>query len=43
MLAGSPLYFFIYQAVWMNLLLALSVVRHNQAARRIAAKIAAAG
>jgi phosphatidylglycerophosphate synthase len=39
MLAGSPIWFFLYQAVWMNLLLAVSVVRHNQAARRIAARI----
>jgi phosphatidylglycerophosphate synthase len=41
MLAGSPLYYFIYQAVALNLLLAISVVRHNQAAQRIAARLAA--
>jgi phosphatidylglycerophosphate synthase len=41
MLAGSPLYYFIYQAVVLNLLLVVSVVRHNQAAERIAARIGA--
>jgi phosphatidylglycerophosphate synthase len=39
MLAGSPLYYFIYQAVVLNLLLVLSVSLHNAAARRIAAEI----
>jgi hypothetical protein len=39
MLAGSPLYFFIYQAVVLNGLLVLSVVEHNRAARRIATKL----
>jgi phosphatidylglycerophosphate synthase len=39
MLAGSPLYYFVYQAVFQNLLLAFSVVQHNQAARRIAEQI----
>jgi phosphatidylglycerophosphate synthase len=39
MLAGSPLYYFIYQAVVLNGLLALSVIEHNRAARRIAAKL----
>jgi phosphatidylglycerophosphate synthase len=39
MLAGSPLYYFIYQALVLNGLLMLSVVEHNRAARRIAAKI----
>lgn len=43
MLAGSPIYYFIYQAVVLNLLLALSVVRHNHAAERIAARIHGAG
>lgn len=37
MLAGSPLYYFFYQAVVLNALLAISVVRHNRAAERIAA------
>jgi phosphatidylglycerophosphate synthase len=41
MLAGSPIWYFIYQAVVLNLLLAVSVVRHNRAAERIAARIAA--
>jgi phosphatidylglycerophosphate synthase len=41
MLAGSPLYYFIYQAVVLNVLLVISVVRHNQAAERIAARIGA--
>lgn len=40
MLAGSPLYYFIYQGVVLNVLLVISVVRHNQAAKRIAARIA---
>jgi phosphatidylglycerophosphate synthase len=42
MLAGSPLYYFVYQAVVLNALLLLSVVEHNRAARRIAARINAA-
>lgn len=41
MLAGSPLYYFLYQAVVLNVLLAVSVKAHNAAARRIAAAIAA--
>lgn len=41
MLAGSPLYYFIYQTVVLNLMLVLSVRLHNAAARRIAAEIAA--
>ena len=40
MLAGSPLYYFIYQAVVLNGLLVFSVVAHNAAAKRIAARIA---
>ena len=40
MLAGSALYYFIYQAVVLNMLLVVSVVRHNRAAERIAARIA---
>lgn len=39
MLAGSPIYYFFYQAVVLNLLLVASVVRHNQAAERIAARV----
>ncbi len=39
MLAGSPLWYFIYQAVLLNALLAASVTMHNAAAKRIAAKI----
>lgn len=41
MIAGTPLYYFLYQAVFLNLLLALSVVLHNRAAKRMAAEIAA--
>lgn len=41
MLAGSPLYYFIYQGVVLNALLVLSVIRHNQAAERIAVRIGA--
>ena len=39
MLAGSPLWYFLYQAVVLNALMAVSVMRHTAAARRIAAKI----
>ena len=39
MLAGSPLWYFAYQTVALNLLLAASVVLHNRAAKRIAARI----
>ncbi|MFT4025341.1 MAG: CDP-alcohol phosphatidyltransferase family protein [Novosphingobium sp.] len=41
MLAGSPLYYMLYQAVALNLLLAVSVVLHNRAAKRMAAEISA--
>ncbi|MBS0474767.1 MAG: CDP-alcohol phosphatidyltransferase family protein [Proteobacteria bacterium] len=41
MLAGSPLWYFIYQAFVLNLLLIVSVRAHNAAARRIAARIGA--
>ena len=40
MLAGSPLYYFVYQTVVLNGLLIVSVAKQNAAARRIAAKIA---
>ena len=40
MLAGSPLWYFIYQAVILNLLMVVSVRMHNAAARRIARRIA---
>lgn len=39
MLAGSPLYYFFYQAAVLNALLVISVVRHNRAAARVAASI----
>ena len=39
MLAGSPLYYFIYQIVVLNGLLIASVAMHNAAARRIASNI----
>lgn len=38
---GSPLYYFLYQAVFLNLLLVLSVVLHNRAAKRMAQAISA--
>ncbi|MFC0589901.1 CDP-alcohol phosphatidyltransferase family protein [Novosphingobium aquiterrae] len=41
MLAGSPLWYFLYQSLVLNLLLAVSVAMHNAAARRIAARIGA--
>jgi phosphatidylglycerophosphate synthase len=41
MLAGSPLWYFLYQAVVLNLLLAASVVLHNRAAKRMAREISA--
>lgn len=41
MIAGSPLYYFLYQAVFLNALLAASVVLHNRAAKRMAAAISA--
>jgi phosphatidylglycerophosphate synthase len=39
MLAGSPLWYFLYQAVFLNVLLAASVVLHNRAAKRMAEDI----
>ncbi len=39
MIAGSPLYYFVYQTVVLNLLLVLSVVLHNRAAKRMAADL----
>jgi phosphatidylglycerophosphate synthase len=41
MLLGSPLWYLLYQAVVLNLLLIVSVKQHNAAARRIAAQIGA--
>ena len=46
MLIGGPgwhgaLYYFVYQAVVLNLLLVWSVRAHNAAAKRIAARIGA--
>jgi len=41
MLAGSPIWYFLYQAVVLNVLLVVSVKMHNAAARRIAAEIGA--
>ncbi|MEJ5976971.1 CDP-alcohol phosphatidyltransferase family protein [Novosphingobium sp. PS1R-30] len=41
MLAGSPIWYFLYQAVVLNVLLVISVKMHNAAARRIAAEIGA--
>jgi hypothetical protein len=39
MLAGGPLWYFIYQAVVLNMLLVVSVVRHNRAAQRIVTRL----
>jgi len=39
MLAGSPLWYFMYKALVLNALLVVSVVAHNRAAQRIAARI----
>ncbi|HET9628952.1 MAG TPA: CDP-alcohol phosphatidyltransferase family protein [Novosphingobium sp.] len=39
MLAGSPLWYFLYQSVLLNGLLAVSVIAHNRAAKRIAARL----
>jgi hypothetical protein len=39
MFAGSPLWYMLYQAVVLNLVLVVSVRMHNAAARRIAAAI----
>ncbi len=41
MFAGSPLWYFVYQAIVLNALLAVSVIAHNRAAKRIAVRIAA--
>ena len=41
MLAGSPLWYFLYQSLALNALLVISVIAHNRAARRIAARIGA--
>ena len=42
MIAGSPLYYFVYQTVVLNLLLVVAVRLHNAAAQRVAARIGAA-
>lgn len=39
MIAGSPLYYFIYQSIVLNLLLVVAVVLHNAAARRVAQRL----
>ncbi len=41
MFAGSPVWYMLYQSIFLNLLLVHSVRAHNAAARRIAAKIGA--
>ena len=43
MFAGSPLYYFLYQTVVLNLLMAVSVQLHNAAAMRTAQRLEAAG
>lgn len=39
MLAGSPLWYFLYQSIVLNAVLVVSVFAHNAAAKRIAQKI----
>ena len=39
MFAGTPLWFFVYQAIVLNGLLVVSVIAHNRAAKRIAARL----
>jgi phosphatidylglycerophosphate synthase len=39
MIAGSPVYYFVYQTVFLNALLVLSVVLHNRAAKRMAGAV----
>ena len=39
MFAGSPLYYFFYQAVVLNVLLAISIRAHNAAWRRVASAV----
>jgi len=39
MLAGSPLWYFLYQSLVLNALLVVSVIAHNRAAKRIGARI----
>ncbi|MFM6830187.1 MAG: CDP-alcohol phosphatidyltransferase family protein [Novosphingobium sp.] len=39
MLAGSPVYYFFYQAVVLNVLLLISVQLHNRAAKRTATRV----
>jgi len=41
MLAGSPLWYFLYQSLVLNALLVVSVIAHNRAAQRIATRIGA--
>lgn len=41
MFAGSPVWYMLYQSIVLNALMVLSVLMHNAAARRIAARIGA--
>lgn len=43
MFAGSPVYYFFYQAIVLNVLMVLSVQLHNRAARRVEGRLDAAG
>ncbi len=43
MIAGSPLWFFVYQALVLNVLMALSLVLHDRAARRIGTRLGQEG
>ncbi|MCW1382279.1 CDP-alcohol phosphatidyltransferase family protein [Novosphingobium sp. KCTC 2891] len=42
MIAGSPLWYFLYQSVVLNLLLVIAVRLHNAAAKRVAQRLALA-
>lgn len=43
MLAGSPLWFFVYQALVLNALMALSLILHDRAAQRIGTRLGQEG
>ena len=43
MIAGSPLWFFVYQALVLNVLMAVSLVLHDRAAQRIGTRLGQEG
>lgn len=43
MFAGSPLYYFIYQSIVLNVLMVFSVQLHNRASQRVATRLQEAG